>query len=163
MAIIQQLCLKLVEEKKIIFSKIKWNTPVLLVSRMVTLKPLFEFDPLWFELHILVWNISHCLKKSLTHLVERFMPKMLVSMIARSCFEIQNYVYNFGDVILSRGEECNTPNFFLSNFTIWIISQVNFMSFNTVVNYFCRGLFNIKSMWWHISDLWWWARWGLNL
>ena len=55
MAIIQQLCLKLVEEKKkILFSKIKWNTPILLVSRMVTLKPLFEFDPLQFELHILV-------------------------------------------------------------------------------------------------------------
>ena len=63
MAIIQQLCLKLVEEKKkILFSKIKWNTPILLVSRMVTLKPLFEFDPLRFELHTLVWNISHCLK-----------------------------------------------------------------------------------------------------
>ena len=42
MAIIQQLCLKLVEEKKKKFSKIKWNTPILLVSGMVTLKPLFE-------------------------------------------------------------------------------------------------------------------------
>ena len=48
MAIIQQLCLKLVEEKNIyIFSKIKWNTPILLVSGMVTLKPLFESLAIW--------------------------------------------------------------------------------------------------------------------
>ena len=53
MAIIQQLCLKQVEDK-IVFSKIKWNTPILLVSRMVSFKPLFEFDPLRFELQILV-------------------------------------------------------------------------------------------------------------
>ena len=53
MAIIQQFCLKQVEDK-IVFPKIKWNTPIHLVSRMVSFKPLFEFDPLRFELEILV-------------------------------------------------------------------------------------------------------------
>ena len=36
------------------------------------------------------------------------------------------------------------------------------MFFNKSVNYFCRGLFNIKSMWWYLSDLGWCARWGLR-
>ena len=51
MAIIQQLCLKQVKDK-IVVSKIKWNTPILWVSRMVSFKLLFEFDPLRFELQI---------------------------------------------------------------------------------------------------------------
>ena len=53
MAIIQQLCLKQVKDK-IVVSKIKWNTPILWVSRMVSFRLLFEFDPLRFELQILV-------------------------------------------------------------------------------------------------------------